>query len=115
MLATFDSRPPGLSDDEPIAAKFLPPRGMLGRLLKRFGDRRGAHGDQQWRFPADSVSCRCDQFRSSPYLARGPSGPRERPIAGASPPRLPPAGAPRPRETAGGRPAGRVGGLGVAG
>src|SRR5947209_4122679 len=24
MLATFDSRPPGLSDDEPIAAKFCP-------------------------------------------------------------------------------------------
>src|SRR5207245_6085563 len=81
MLATFDSRPPGLSDDEPIAAKFLPPRGMLGRLLKRIGDRRGAHGDQQWRFHANSVSCRCDQFRSSPWLAPVPSGPRARPMA----------------------------------
>src|SRR5256712_10483673 len=98
MLATFDSRPPGLSDDELIAPKFLPPRGMLGRLLKRFGDRRGAHGDQQWRFHATSVSCRCDQFRSLPYLAWGPSGPRGRPMAAEAPQRLPRSDPRRPRE-----------------
>src|SRR2546427_1663880 len=58
----------------------------------------GTHGDQQWRFHAYSVSCRCAQFRSSPYLTRGPSRPRERPMADEGPPRLPRSDPPRPGE-----------------
>src|SRR2546427_4877798 len=58
----------------------------------------GTHGDQQWRFHANSVSCRCAQFRSSPYLTRGPSRPRERPMADEVPQRLPRSDPRRPGE-----------------
>src|SRR2546425_5960058 len=89
MLATFDSRPLGLSDDEATAAKFLPPCGMLGRLLKRFADRREVRGGQEWQFHANPVLCRCDPFRSLSRPAWGPSSGRERPMADEVRERLP--------------------------
>src|SRR5207245_6467791 len=58
----------------------------------------GTRGDQQWRFHANPVSCRCDQFRSSPWLARGPSGPRKRPMADEVRQRLPRSDSRRPDE-----------------